>query len=649
MESVQATDDVATFDVQKIGGIDETTVEIPPGVTVLTGRNATNRTSFMQAVMAAVGSNKTSLKGDAEEGYVELAFGGETYTRTLTRTADGVASTGDPYLDDPTVADLFAFLLESNEARRAVARGDDLRELIMRPVDTDAIQAEIRRLESERDRIDDQLDELESLKGELPDLESRRAELEGEIEEKREQLQEREADIADHDATVDEGRDEKEELESRLEELRERRSDLDRVRSDVDVQQDSIESLRTERRDLEGELEDLPDRTDDGDDLEDELGRLRDRKSRLESDVSDLQDLIQFNEEMLEGDESALAGALGADENASDGSLTDQLVADESVTCWTCGSAVERKRIEGTLDRLRERRRETLQEVRELDEELEDLESERQRRADDRQRRETVQRKLETVTDELEERRDRLETLREERDRLNEEVEDLETAVENLETDDFSEVLDLHRQANELEFEIGRRESTLDEVADRIATIEDRLAEQQQLEARREEIGDELTDLRTRIDRIEEEAIEQFNQHMDSVLEILGYENLERIWIERVERSVREGRRKVDRTLFELHVVRSTSSGASYEDTIDHLSESEREVTGLVFALAGYLVHDLHETVPFMLLDSLEAIDSDRLADLVEYIADYAEYLVVALLPEDAQALDDDYHRITEI
>jgi len=29
------------------------------------------------------------------------------------------------------------------------------------------------------------------------------------------------------------------------------------------------------------------------------------------------------------------------------------------------------------------------------------------------------------------------------------------------------------------------------------------------------------------------------------------------------------------------------------------LSESEREVTGLVFALAGYLVHDVHETVPF--------------------------------------------------
>ena len=136
---------------------------------------------------------------------------------------------------------------------------------------------------------------------------------------------------------------------------------------------------------------------------------------------------------------------------------------------------------------------------------------------------------------------------------------------------------------------------------------------------------------------------------MATVLDILGYDNLERIWIEQVERTVREGRRNGTKTLFELHIVRSTQGGATFEDTIDHLSESEREVTGLVFALAGYLVHDVYETVPFMLLDSLEAIDSERIANLIEYVADYAEFLVVALLPEDAQALDDTYARVTEI
>jgi len=69
-----------------------------------------------------------------------------------------------------------------------------------------------------------------------------------------------------------------------------------------------------------------------------------------------------------------------------------------------------------------------------------------------------------------------------------------------------------------------------------------------------------------------------------------------------------------------------------------------------VFALAGYLVHDVHEELPFMLLNSLEAIDSARIAALIEYFKDYVDYLVVALLPEDAQALDEDKHRkITSI
>ncbi len=70
-------------------------------------------------------------------------------------------------------------------------------------------------------------------------------------------------------------------------------------------------------------------------------------------------------------------------------------------------------------------------------------------------------------------------------------------------------------------------------------------------------------------------------------------------------------------------VLWTTDSGAAYEDTVEHLSESEREVTGLVFALAGYLAYEVHEDVPFILLDSLEAIDSKRIASMVGYLTDY--------------------------
>ena len=636
----------AGLEVRNVGGIDETAVAFEPGITILTGRNATNRTSLLRSIMAVMGSDDASLKADADEGRVELAVGDERYTRTFARTNGTVTTGGEPFLGTPELADLFAFLLESNEARRSVATGGDLRELIMRPVDTDAIQAEIRELKRERSRIDEELDDLSDLKAELPELERKRSRLEGDIEAKRSELATKEEDIAALDADLDETRAEKRELESRLDDLREKRSALEQVRSDIDLQQDSIESLRAERRGLEDEREELIDAPiGEYAEIDDEIERLRGRIETLERELSDLQDVIAFNEDQLD-ETGAVTDPLEAE--GTEGSVTDALV-DDSVVCWTCGSTVETARITRTLEQLREVRREKLETVRTLESERSGLKSERQTYREQQQRKESIDHTLDDIAAELEDRETQLGRLRNERADLNDDIGDLEAEIETLESDDFGDILDLHKEANQLEFELGRLESDLDDVTDRVGSIEERLIEEDQLRSQREAVSAELRDLRTRIDRIEEAAIEQFNEHMATVLDILGYDNLERIWIEQVERTVREGRRNGTKTLFELHIVRSTQGGATFEDTIDHLSESEREVTGLVFALAGYLVHDVYETVPFMLLDSLEAIDSERIANLIEYVADYAEFLVVALLPEDAQALDDTYARVTEI
>jgi len=154
---------------------------------------------------------------------------------------------------------------------------------------------------------------------------------------------------------------------------------------------------------------------------------------------------------------------------------------------------------------------------------------------------------------------------------------------------------------------------------------------------------------RTRIEQLETAAVEAFNDQMDELLGLLEFRNIERIWLERRQADGGVGDRAVTKPTFELHVVRSTAEGRSYEDTVSHLSESEREVTGLVFALAGYLAHDVHERLPVLVLDSLEAIDSDRIARLVDYVGEYADHVVVALLPEDARAVGDDCHRVTDI
>ncbi|WP_435180533.1 archaea-specific SMC-related protein [Halorussus sp. AFM4] len=643
----QASQDVAALHAENVGGIDETDVELSPGVTVLAGRNATNRTSFLQAIMTAMGSDQTTLKGDAEAGVVELRVGDETYRRTLERNGDTVVRSGDSYLDDPSLAELFAFLLEQNEARRAVARGDDLREIIMRPIDTDEIEAEIESLKAERDQIDAQLEHIEDRKRDLPELEQRRSELEAEIEETREALAEKEAEIESLDDDPAESTGENE-VDSALAELRETRSELEDVRYDIDTEEESLDSLRAELRERREELEELPDAPEPDEEIDERLQQLRDEKQRLDADISQLQSAISFNEEMLDSHDERVFQHDGGTQ-VKDGSVTDQLVdADPEVTCWTCGSTVAQSNIETTLDELKDRRAEKIEAVSELEDDIESLLDERRERRERVQRRQTVEQRVEGLEDEIEERERRLEDHKRRAEELREDIESLEEEVEEAD-DGTSEVLEHHREANELEFELGQLESELDSITEEIQVIEEQLDEESTLEQRREEIGDELVDLRTRIDQVEQEAIEQFNEHMAAILDILAYENIDRIWIERVNREVREGRQKVERTQFELHVVRTTGNGATYEDTVDHLSESEREVTGLIFALAGYLVHELYEEVPFMLLDSLEAIDSERIAGLVDYFADFAPYLVVALLIEDAEALDDEYDRVTEI
>jgi DNA repair exonuclease SbcCD ATPase subunit len=635
---------------ENIGGIDETGVEIRPGVSILEGRNATNRTSLLQAVMAALGSENVSLKGDASEGSVELTVDDRTYTRTLERTNGNVVTRGDPYLDDPELADLFAFLLESNESRRAVARGDDLRELIMEPVDTEAIQRDIDQLEEEKRRLDEELTELDSLKADLPELEQERNRIESEIEDKRAELEEKEAELEAADADVEETRQEKADLEEKLAELRETRSELEDVRFDIETQEESLESLKQEQSELEAEAAEIPDAPmGNVREIETRISQLRDEKQTLQSKVTELQSTIQFNEDKLDESEADTLSEL-TDGGSPGGAVTDQLLAENgTVTCWTCGSDVERQQIESTLANLRELQQEKLDEMQSMEAEIDELTEEKQQFDEQQRRSDEIERRLDSIDNEMDERRGNIERLRDRRETLTDEIIGLEEEINELEEQEYSEILDLHKEANQCEFELERLESELDDVKAEISSIENQLSEQSELEERRSTVREELEDLRTRIDQIEHQAVEQFNHHIETVLDILDYGNLERIWIERTEREVREGRRKVSKTAFDLHIVRQSDSGTTYEDTVDHLSESEREVTGLIFALAGYLVHDVHETVPFMLLDSLEAIDSQRIATLIDYLQEYAEYLVVALLPEDASSLESSYERITSI
>jgi chromosome segregation ATPase len=652
MSTLESEEQSISLYARNIGGIDEATVEFRPGITVLEGRNATNRTSLLQAIKAACGSRNVSVKSNADQGEVRLTVDGETFHRVLTRENGMVSAKGDEYLEDPELAELFAFLLETNEARQAVLRGDDLREIIVRPIDTTAIEEEIKQLEARKDQIDDRLEQLGELERRLPELEEDRTRVREKIAEKKAELEEVQERIDAAETDVEEEREEERAVEETLSQLQDVRNELENTRYDIETERESLEALREEQSSLEEELAELPESaTKDPQEIDREIDSLRTERQQLERKLTELNTVIQFNEEMLGESKPHLRSALdGAASGQQAGSPTDKLLEDsESVTCWTCGSAVDTDKIEDTLDLLRDVRSQTAVEVDDIADTIDELESERREIEQRRQRRSNLQSRIEKIETQITDHEASIESLQSQRAELEAKVERTEAELETLRSEAQSEVLELHEEANGLEFKLGRLQNELESTTDEIEEIESRLERREDLQEERDQIAGELKDLRTRIESIQTEAVRQFNTHMETVLDLLEYDNIDRVWIERTEREVREGRSKRRKAAFELHIVRNPADGGAYEDVVENLSESEREVIGLVFALAGYLVHDVADVCPFILLDSLEAFDSGRIATLISYLTDHSEYLVVALLPEDAQALEADCQRIVEI
>lgn len=641
MEPVEVAPDGVRAEVENIGGIDRETVELEPGVTILTGRNATNRTSLLRALMAAVGSDEATLKGDATTGSVTLSIGDETYTRAFERTEGGVTTSGDPYLADPTVADHFAFLLGSNAARRAVREERDLRPLVMDPVDTATITAEIDRLEAEKRRLEDALADLDDKEQRRAALVTEREELDAEIETLETKLaSEREA-LAEIEYDLDASNRGADGMESTIRALEDLRDDQSRLRNRLASERESIDALREEREELTAREATLPEAPADRlAEIDAELDRLRSHRRSLESTINQLDQVIQFNEAVVDGEHDALARALHAED---DGGPTDALVTDSETVCWTCGQSAPEDAISDTLDRLRSLRSDRASERQAITADIDDLQSERRDLEDLRDERATVERRLDDIDDEIERREGTIRDLDAELARIEADIDDREATLADRDDHEYEALLDSHQRVSELTVELDSLREQRSALGDDIAAIDDALADREATEKQLESITSQLRTERSRIDRIEASVVEAFNEHMDAVLSRLDYENIARIWLER--QAADESGGDTDR-VFALHVVRSTADGAAYEDTIRTLSESEREVAGLVFALAGYLAHEAYETVPFILLDSVEAIDADRIAALVEYFADYAPYLVAALLEEDAAALDAEHTRI---
>jgi uncharacterized coiled-coil DUF342 family protein len=643
-------DSDATVHVENLGGIEKLQFEMTSGISLLAGENATNRTSLLRSLAAALGGQESaaSLKTDAEDGSVALTIDDTQYTRTYAETATGYTLGGDPYCDQPELVDTFVTLFADNPARRAVAQGEDLRELLMRPVDTEEIHQEIQHKQEKKSSLESEVERIQKRERELPALEEDRQRLLGDLKELEAELEEVQTQANELEPTEDESQEVaelRETLEERRDDLRGLEDQLDTVARKIEFRQRERDELRSEREEIEaevGEFTDIDHLDAEIDRLSTEITRLESQRRNLRTATEDLQTVVEVNETISEG-ELDVPG-LEASEN-----LTAALdPSSQQVECWTCGTKVERDRITERIDTLRGLIHDQREEVTALDQRLEELRGERSSYQSKRETYADLQSRRDEIADRIEMHEEQLATLETDRDELQDDIADLEAEIADVEAelnqletedeDEPSEFVEIHQRLTELERERGRLESKLEETRDQIDEIESLREERETKERELGTLGDELEQLRGQIDRLETQLVETLNEMLEDLVEKLEYRNIARVWVERKTSTDHGGE-----STFELHIVREGEDGTVYEDTVDTLSESEREVIGLVVALAGYLVHDVDEQVPFLLVDSIEMIDARRLADLLQYITDRSdvEFLLTALLVKDAEAVEE--------
>lgn len=568
-----------TIEIERIAGILDGSATVAPGLNVVRGSNWQGKSSFIESIKTALGVS-TELTEGAESGAVHLETPTGVYDVTLTRENGTVTRHGQPYLSDEydaIRAELFACLDERNAIRRAVRAGENLEDVLLRPLDFQNIDAQVESLQREREQLETELAQAREAKKRLPSVQEKVTRLENEIEElqaKRETI-----DTADgSDGSSESVRDQ----------LSQARTEQNQVRNRIERLEQSIERTEqrlSERRDALDDLE-VP----AYDDIEDELAAARERLSQVERDGEVLQSVYSATEMVLS-------------ENRLD-LLTDveRNLDGDTVACWTCGSETSRADLADQLDAIgseltamraqKETYRDT---VEELETQREEVSQARQRKADLEEEIADLEATLADRKQSLEAARDRLEQAQADAERLSDRVD--ETVAE----------------LSDVESEIKYREAELEDTADELSQLESRAARVDALETELEAVREDLAELRTRKDRIKREARDAFDTAMRDILSRFGT-------------GFETARLTAD---FDVVVARD-----GQEASLDALSEGELELIGFVAALAGRESFDVGDAVPLLLVDGLGGLDDDNLHTLIEYLQQGTEYLVFTAYPE---------------
>lgn len=565
--------------IENIAGIRDGAARIRPGVNAIQASNWQGKSSLLAAIKTVMGAT-TPLTEGQDYGQVELATEEETYVIELVRENGTISRRGESYLTDDQdriCADLFAFLDDVNEIRRAVRDGENLEEVLTRPLDFENIDEQIAELRHEREQAETELERAEEAARKLPSVEERIAQLEDERDQLREERKEF-ASSAESDQITDTKRDE----------LSDARAERERVQNRIERLEETIEQTRERLEDRRDELDELS--VPDESDIESELAEARSDLRDVERDIELLRSVYEANKRIFDENRVELL------------TTVEHGLGDDTIGCWVCGNKAERTDFDEQLAELGDRITALQSDAKTYREKAENLESRRDTIAEKQRRQRDLELEVADLEATLDDRKESLGTARNRLGELEDRITELSEVVD--ERDD---------RLTDIESELKYTETELEEAREELESLESRANQREMLENEVESLTSEIEELRTRRENIKQGVREAFDEAIQAI-------------VDRFDVSFETARLTGS---FDLVVARDRR-----EASLDALSEGERELLGIVAALAGYEAYEVQERLPIMLLDGIGGLASENLHTLVDYLSDHTEYLVLTTYPE---------------
>lgn len=599
-----------SIEVEDIGGIDHLEQTFSNPVSIVTGSNASNKTSLLQAIAFGVGRTSVPVRSGASEARVELKIGDERIVRTATKQGRGTSTAGDCLLEDRDDVELFerfACLLEFNEIRQAVRDDRPVEDLLKEPMDLTSLEAQREEMMGRRKELKREIERLEDVEDEVvqteTDLEAKQGRIE-DLETQLDDLRERQEEMGNSDDEAAQLREERASLVHDRNEHEEQLADLETTIERIN------ENIEETRADLEAARETTEEYNPD--ELQSQRDEVQQDLDDIDNRIDILQSVLTANQEMLS---SSYAGILGKESS----------LMEDQVTCWACGTEALVSEFDDTIDELQEIIERDMERRAEHEPKLEDIESRIAEAKEARRRVSDLEATVQDLESQLQNRRDSLETKREALAEIQAEIDDLDEKLADRETEQESAVKDLQDEIEETRLDLHAARSEVERLESSLEDLNADLMRRAELKDEVDELSEEIVDLSERIRTFEQDLRQGFNDAINELIEELEYDRLERIWLDGD---------------FELVIAREVDDVVR-EDEVSNLSESEREMVGLTLALAGYIAYDVADVAPVLLIDTLGAFDNESIGNLIAYFTDEVPLLFTALLPDSAAAVDE--------